>query len=31
MELGWTVLVLITKGSTDTREMGMLEVMWKVV
>ena len=31
MELGWTVLFIIPKGSTDTREIGILEVMWKMV
>ena len=31
MELEWTVLFMIPKSSTDTREIGMLEVMWKVV
>ena len=30
-ELGWTVLVLIQKGSTYTWGIGILEVMWKVV
>ena len=30
-ELGWTVLVLIPKGTTDTRFVGLLETLWKVV
>ena len=30
-ELGWTILVLITKGNTDTKGIGLLESMWKVV
>ena len=30
-ELGWTVLFIIPKDSTDTWRIGMLEVMWKVV
>ena len=30
-ELGWTLLVLITKGTTDTQGIGMLEILWKVV
>ena len=31
MELGWTVLFLIPKGGTDTREIGIMEIMWKMV
>ena len=30
-ELGWTFLVVIPKGTTDTRDIGMLETLWKVV
>ena len=30
-ELGWTVLVLISKGTTYTRDIGLLETLWKVV
>ena len=30
-ELGWTVLVLIPKGSTDTWVIGLLETLWKAV
>ena len=30
-ELGWNVLVIISKGNTDTRGICMLGVMWKVV
>ena len=30
-ELGWTVMVLIPKGTTDTRGIGLLETLWKVV
>ena len=30
-ELGWTVLVLVPKGTTDTRGIGLLETLWKVV
>ena len=30
-ELGWTILVLIPKGTTDTIGIGMLETLWKVV
>ena len=29
-ELGWTVLVLIPKGTTYTRDIGLLETLWKV-
>ena len=29
--LGWTVLVLIPKGTTNTRDIGLLETLWKVV
>ena len=28
--MGWTVLVLIPKGTTNTREIGLLETLWKV-
>ena len=30
-ELGWTVLVLIPKGTTYTQGIGILETLWKVV
>ena len=30
-ELGWMILVLITKGTTNTRDIGLLETLWKVV
>ena len=30
-ELGWTILVLIPKLNTDTRGIGLLETLWKVV
>ena len=30
-EMGWKVLVLIPKGNTDTRGIGLLEFLWKVV
>ena len=30
-ELGWTVLVLIPKGNTDTRGIRLLETLWKLV
>ena len=30
-ELGWNVLVLIPKVNADTRGIGLLEVVWKVV
>ena len=30
-ELSWTILVLIPKGIADTRGVGLIEVMWKVV
>ena len=30
-ELGCTVLVMIPKGNTDTRGIGLLGVVWKVV
>ena len=30
-ELGWTFLILITKGTTDTRGIGLLDTLWKVV
>ena len=29
--MGWTVLVLLPKGTTDTRGIGMLETLWKMV
>ena len=30
-DLGWTVLVLISNGTTTTRGIGMLDTLWKVV
>ena len=30
-ELGWTVMVLITKGPTKTQIIELLETLWKVV
>ena len=30
-ELGWTFLVIIPKGTTDTQGIGLLETLWKVV
>ena len=30
-ELGWMILVLIPKGTTDTRGIGLMETLWKVV
>ena len=30
-ELGWTILVLIHKGNTDTQGVGLLETLLKVV
>ena len=30
-ELGWTFLVLIPRGTTDTWGIGFLETLWKVV
>ena len=30
-ELGWTVLVLITKGTTKTRGISLLDTLWNVV
>ena len=30
-ELGWTVLVIIPKGTTYTRGVVLLETLWKVV
>ena len=30
-ELGWNVLVLIPKGTTDTRGIVLLYTLWKVV
>ena len=30
-DLGWTVLVLIPKGTADTRYIGLLEILLKVV
>ena len=29
-ELGWTVLVIISKVTTTTRGIGLLETLWKV-
>ena len=30
-ELGWTILVLILKRKTETRGIGLMETLWKVV
>ena len=30
-ELGWKILVLIPKGITNTRGIGLLETLWKVM
>ena len=30
-EFGWTILVLIPKGTTDTRVIGLIETLWKMV
>ena len=30
-ELGWTVLVLVPKGTTDTWGIGLLDNLWKVL
>ena len=30
-ELGWMILVLIPKGTTDKICIGLLETLWKVV
>ena len=30
-ELGWEILVLIPKGTTDTRGIGLLDTLWKLV
>ena len=30
-DLGWTILVLITKETTDTRGIVLLDTIWKVV
>ena len=30
-DLGWTVLILLPKGTTDTRGIILLETLWKVV
>ena len=29
--MGWTVLVLIPKGTTDTRFVGLPETLWKMI
>ena len=29
--MGWTILVLITKGNTYTQGIGLLETLWKVM
>ena len=31
MEMGWTILVLIPKGNTDTRGIELLDSLWKLV
>ena len=30
-ESGWTILVLISKGNTDTQGIGLLKKLWKVL
>ena len=30
-DFGWTVLVVIPKGTTDTRCIRLLETLWRVV
>ena len=30
-KLGWTILVFIPKGNTDTRGIDTFETLWKVV
>ena len=30
-ELGWTIMVLILKGTTDTIGIGLMDTLWKVV
>ena len=30
-DLGWTILVIISKDNTYTQEIGMLKLLWKVV
>ena len=30
-ELGWTILLLTPNGNTDTRVIGLLESLWKMV
>ena len=30
-DLSWTILVLLPKGNADTRSIGLLEVLWKLV
>ena len=30
-ELGWRILVLIPKGTNDTRGISLLKTLWKVV
>ena len=30
-ELGWTISVLVSKGTTYTQGIGILEILWKVV
>ena len=30
-ELGWTIPVLIPKGTANTQDIGLLETLWKVV
>ena len=31
VEMEWTLFVLIPKGNSDTRGIGIMEVVWKVV
>ena len=30
-EFGWTILFLVPKGTTNTKFIGLLETLWKVV
>ena len=30
-DMSWTIFVLTPKGKADTREIGMIEILWKVV
>ena len=31
IDLGWKILVIIPNGNTNTRRIGLLETLWKVV